>query len=95
VIFSAFAPLQSCALLIIAAAVRNRVGRSHGSDKFNRVFASATPGYVNWSRLAIRKTVISFALLAARGRGGFSGSDYRAAFAGRDQGYFVALQLPD
>src|SRR6266403_1776962 len=32
-------------------------------DRFNRIFGSATNGYVNWSRLAIRKAVLSFALL--------------------------------
>src|SRR5213596_157008 len=33
-------------------------------DWFNRVFGRATNQYVNWSRLAIRKAVLSFAFLA-------------------------------
>jgi HAE1 family hydrophobic/amphiphilic exporter-1 len=67
-------------------------------DKFNRVFGSATHGYVNWSRIAIRKTVLSFGLLAALAVGaGFFGSKLPSGFLPEeDQGYlFVALQLPD
>src|SRR5207237_557931 len=67
-------------------------------DRFNRVFGSATHGYVNWSRLAIRKTILSFALLAVLAVGaGFFGSKLPSGFMPEeDQGYvFVALQLPD
>src|SRR5262245_65770159 len=65
---------------------------------FNRIFASATHGYVNWSRLAIRKAVLSFALLFVLAVGaGFFGSRLPSGFMPEeDQGYvFVALQLPD
>ena len=67
-------------------------------DRFNRVFGAATHGYVNWSRLAIRKTVLSFALLAALAVGaGFFGSQLPSSFLPEeDQGYmYIALQLPD
>ena len=62
------------------------------------MFGRATHGYVNWSRLAIRKAVLSFALLAVlAGGAGFFGSKLPSAFLPEeDQGYmFVALQLPD
>lgn len=67
-------------------------------DRFNRVFGRATHGYVNWSRLAIRKTILSFALLAALAVGaGFFGSKLPSAFLPEeDQGYvFISLQLPN
>jgi multidrug efflux pump len=67
-------------------------------DRFNRVFGHATHGYVNWSRLAIRKTFLSFGLLAALAVGaGFFGSKLPSSFLPEeDQGYvFLALQLPD
>ena len=67
-------------------------------DRFNRVFGNATHGYVNWSRLAIRKTFLSFGLLAALAVGaGFFGSKLPSSFLPEeDQGYvFLALQLPD
>src|SRR5205823_2186147 len=50
-------------------------------DRFNRVFGSATHGYVNWSRLAIRKAVLSFALLAVLAVGaGLFGSRLPSGF---------------
>src|SRR5437667_6553631 len=67
-------------------------------DRFNRVFGSATHGYVNWSRLAIRKAVLTFALLAVLAVGaGLFGSRLPSGFLPEeDQGYvFLALQLPD
>jgi HAE1 family hydrophobic/amphiphilic exporter-1 len=67
-------------------------------DRFNRVFGSATHGYVNWSRLAIRKAVLSFALLAVFAVGaGLFGSRLPSGFLPEeDQGYvYLALQLPD
>jgi hydrophobic/amphiphilic exporter-1 (mainly G- bacteria), HAE1 family len=65
---------------------------------FNRVFGRATHGYVNWSHLLIRRSVISLVLLA--------GVAALAVLAGRklpssflpeeDQGYmFVNVQLPN
>ncbi len=62
------------------------------------MFGSATHGYVNWSRIAIRKAVLSFALLAVFAVGaGLFGSRLPSGFLPEeDQGYvFLALQLPD
>ncbi|MEY2546185.1 MAG: hydrophobic/amphiphilic exporter (mainly bacteria), family [Verrucomicrobiota bacterium] len=67
-------------------------------DKFNRVFGAVTHGYVTWSRLAIRKAVLSFILLAVLAVGaGFFGSRLPSGFLPEeDQGYiYMALQLPD
>jgi HAE1 family hydrophobic/amphiphilic exporter-1 len=67
-------------------------------DRFNRVFGSATHGYVNLSRLAIRKAVLSFVLLFVLAIGaGFFGSKLPSGFLPEeDQGYvFISLQLPN
>jgi multidrug efflux pump len=67
-------------------------------EGFNRVFGSATHGYVNWSRLAIRKSLLSFGLLVLLAAGaGFFGARLPSGFLPEeDQGYvFLALQLPD
>ena len=67
-------------------------------DRFNRVFGSATHGYVNWSRIAIRKSFLSFGLLGTLAVGaGLFGSKLPSGFLPEeDQGYvFLALQLPD
>ena len=89
-------PALSSILLRPRKKVRGPLGWFY--DRFNRVFGSATHGYVNWSRLAIRKAVLSFALLAVlAGGAGFFGSKLPSAFLPEeDQGYmFMALQLPD
>src|SRR6201987_3132487 len=101
VIFSAFnalslSPALSSLLLRPRKKTRGPLGWFY--DRFNRVFGSATHGYVNWSRLAIRKAVLSFALLAVLAVGaGLFGSRLPSAFLPEeDQGYvFLALQLPD
>src|SRR6202007_2811213 len=101
VIFSAFnalslSPALSSILLRPRRKTRGPLGWFY--DRFNRVFGSATHGYVNWSRLAIRKAVLSFALLAVLAVGaGLFGSRLPSAFLPEeDQGYvFLALQLPD
>src|SRR3954452_1704691 len=67
-------------------------------ERFNRVFGSVTHVYVNWSRLAIRKAVLSFGLLAVFAVGaGVFGSRLPSGFLPEeDQGYvYLALQLPD
>src|SRR6202162_6281082 len=66
VIFSAFnalslSPALSSLLLRPRKKTRGPLGWFY--DRFNRIFGSATHGYVNWSRAAIRKAVLSFALL--------------------------------
>ena len=101
VIFSAFnalslSPALSALLLRPRKQVRGPLGWFY--DRFNRTFGSATHGYVNWSRAAIRKAVLSFALLFALAVGaGFFGAKLPSAFLPEeDQGYvFLALQLPD
>jgi hydrophobic/amphiphilic exporter-1 (mainly G- bacteria), HAE1 family len=101
VIFSAFnalslSPALSAMLLRPRKPARGPLGWFYRG--FNRVFGSATHGYVNWSRIAIRKTVLSFALLAALAIGaGFFGAKLPSGFLPEeDQGYvFLALQLPD
>src|SRR5436853_721748 len=101
VIFSAFnalslSPALSALLLRPREKVRGPVGWFF--DRFNRVFGIATHGYVNWSRLAIRKTVLSFALLLVLAIGaGFFGKRLPSGFLPEeDQGYiYAAVQLPD
>ncbi|MGA7273747.1 MAG: efflux RND transporter permease subunit, partial [Candidatus Udaeobacter sp.] len=101
VIFSAFNALSlspALSSLLLRPRKKTRGPLAWFFDKFNRVFGSATHGYVNWSRLAIRKAVLSFALLAVLAVGaGFFGSRLPSSFLPEeDQGYvFVALQLPD
>ena len=101
VILSAFnalslSPALSSILLRPRKKVRGPLGWFY--DRFNRVFGSATKGYVNWSRLAIRKAALSFALLGVLAIGaGVFGSKLPSSFLPEeDQGYmYVALQLPD
>src|SRR6266508_2505552 len=101
VIFSAFnalslSPALSAMLLRPRKKTRGPVGWFF--DRFNRVFGAATHGYVNWSRIAIRKAVLSFALLAVLAvSAGVFGSRLPSGFLPEeDQGYvFLALQLPD
>jgi len=66
VIFSAFnalslSPALSSLLLRPRKKTRGPLGWFY--DRFNRGFGAATRGYVNWSRLAIRKSVLSLGLL--------------------------------
>src|SRR3954469_23291314 len=101
VIFSAFnalslSPALSAMLLRPRKKTRGPVGWFF--DRFNRVFGIATHGYVNWSRFAIRKVFLSFALLLVIALGaGFFGKTLPSGFLPEeDQGYvFLALQLPD
>src|SRR5881397_1342419 len=101
VIFSAFNALSlSPALAAMMLRPRKKTRGPVGwfFDRFNRVFGAATHGYVNWSRIAIRKTVLSFALLAVLAVGaGLFGSRLPSGFLPEeDQGYvYLALQLPD
>src|SRR6476660_2963062 len=101
VIFSAFnalslSPALSAMLLRPRKKTRGPVGWFF--DRFNRVFGIATHGYVNWSRIAIRKAVLSFGLLAVLAVGaGLFGSRLPSGFLPEeDQVYiYLALQLPD
>ena len=101
VIFSAFNALSlSPALSALLLRPKKKAWGPFGwfFDRFNRVFGAATHGYVNWSRIAIRKAVLSFALLAVLAVGaGLFGSRLPSGFLPEeDQGYiYLALQLPD
>src|SRR5438067_3704286 len=101
VVFSAFnalslSPALSALLLRPRKKTRGPLGWFY--DRFNRIFGSATNGYVNWSRVAIRKSILRLGLLLvlAIAAGAF-GSKLQNGFLPEDaQGYeFIALQLPD
>ena len=101
VIISAFnalslSPALSALLLRPRKKARGPLGWFY--DRFNRVFSSATHGYVSLSRMAIRKSLLSFVLLAVVAAGaGLFGSKLPSGFLPEeDQGYmYLALQLPD
>src|SRR6059036_404199 len=101
VILSAFnalslSPALSALLLRPRKKTRGPVGWFF--DRFNRVFGVATHGYVSWSRLAIRKSVLSLALLVvlAIAAGAFGAKLPSGFLPEEDQGYvYLALQLPD
>src|SRR2546422_2537681 len=66
-------------------------------DWFNRVFEGATEGYVRWSAVLVRKTVVVVVLLALFCvAGGFLASRIPSSFLpDEDQGYvYVNVQLP-
>src|ERR671918_569676 len=101
VIFSAFNALSlspALAAMLLRPRKKTRGPVGWFFDRFNRVFASATRGYVSVSRVAIRKAFLSFGVLAALTVGaGLFGSRLPSSFLPEeDQGYvFLALQLPD
>src|SRR5690348_129876 len=101
VIFSAFNALSlspALSSLLLRPKKDSRGPLRWFFNRFNLVFGRVNHGYVNWSRLAIRKAVLSFALLAVLAVGaGFFGSRLPSGFLPEeDQGYvFLALQLPD
>ncbi len=101
VIFSAFNALSlspALSALLLRPRKKTRGVLGWFFDRFNRVFGRATDGYVNWSRAAIRKAVLSFALLLVVAIGaGFFGKRLPSGFLPEeDQGYvYLALQLPD
>ena len=101
VIFSAFnalslSPALSTMLLRPRGKMRGPLGSFFGW--FNRVFGAMTDGYVRWSRLAIRKIFLSFALLLllSIGAGGFGSRLPSGFLPEEDQGYvYMAVQLPE
>jgi HAE1 family hydrophobic/amphiphilic exporter-1 len=101
VIFSAFNALSlspALAAMLLRPRKKTRGPVGWFFDRFNRLFASANRGYVSLSRVAIRKTFLSFGLLAVLAIGaGLFGSRLPSSFLPEeDQGYiFLALQLPD
>jgi HAE1 family hydrophobic/amphiphilic exporter-1 len=67
-------------------------------DWFNRTFERATDGYVRWSAVLVRKTVVMVVLLAVfTAAGGFFASRLPSSFLpDEDQGYaYVNVQLPN
>ena len=101
VIFSAFNALSlspALAAMLLRPRKKTRGPVGWFFDRFNRVFASATRGYVSVSRVAIRKAFLSFGVLAVLAVGaGLFGSRLPSSFLPEeDQGYiYLALQLPD
>jgi HAE1 family hydrophobic/amphiphilic exporter-1 len=101
VIFSAFnalslSPALSALLLRPGKKARGPLGWFF--ERFNRVFGTATHGYVGLSRLAIRKSFMSLVLLVLFAVGAaFFGAKLPGAFLPEeDQGYvYIALQLPN
>ena len=67
-------------------------------DWFNRVFDRATEGYVRWSAVLVRKTVVVVVLLAVfAAAGAFFANRVPTSFLpDEDQGYaYVSVQLPN
>jgi hydrophobic/amphiphilic exporter-1 (mainly G- bacteria), HAE1 family len=67
-------------------------------DWFNRVFERATDGYVHWSGVLVKKTVVVVVLLAISGVGAafFSRRVPTSFLPDEDQGYaYVVVQLPN
>ena len=67
-------------------------------DWFNRVFEQGTEGYVRWSAVLVRKTVVVIVLLVAVSvAAGFFASRVPSSFLpDEDQGYaYINLQLPN
>ena len=67
-------------------------------DWFNRMFQRATDGYVRWSGVLVKKTVVVVVLLAIFGlaAGFFSHSVPTSFLPDEDQGYaYVVVQLPN
>ena len=67
-------------------------------DWFNRMFQRATDGYVHWSGVLVKKTVVVVVLLAIFGlaAGFFSHSVPTSFLPDEDQGYaYVVVQLPN
>ena len=65
---------------------------------FNRVFARATRGYVDWSHLLIRRSILSLVLLAGvAGMAVWAGRHLPSSFLPEeDQGYiYINVQLPN
>ena len=101
VIFSAFNALSlspALAALLLKPRTKSQGPVARFFEWFNRVFGRATQGYVQWSSILIRRSVISLVLLA--------GVTAAAVLVGRrlpssflpeeDQGYaYINVQLPN
>src|SRR5580765_3291861 len=101
VILSAFNALTlspALAALLLRPRTESRGLLRRFFDWFNRSFERATEGYVRWSAVLIRKTVVAVVLLVVFGlAGGFFANRVPSSFLpDEDQGYaYVNLQLPN
>src|SRR5216110_487380 len=96
--FNALTLSPALSALLLRPKQKNKGPLGKFFELFNRGYGRLTNGYVNWSRLAIRKAVLSFALLVVFAVGaGLFGSRLPSGFLPEeDQGYvYLALQLPD
>ena len=101
VIISAFnaltlSPALSALLLRPRTKSRGLLGKFF--DWFNRIFGRATEGYVRWSEVLIRKSVIALAMLVAFGVAAFFFSNRvpTSFLPDEDFGYlYVNMQLPN
>jgi HAE1 family hydrophobic/amphiphilic exporter-1 len=96
--FNALTLSPALAALLLKPRTQSRGLLRRFFDWFNRVFELATEGYVRWSAVLVRKTVVVVVLLVAFGvAAGFFASRVPSSFLpDEDQGYaFVNLQLPN
>ena len=66
-------------------------------DKFNRLFERATDGYVKWSAVLLKKSVVALVLIVLFGAAGlfFANRIPTSFLPDEDQGYaYVSVQLP-
>jgi hydrophobe/amphiphile efflux-1 (HAE1) family protein len=101
VLFSAFNALTlspALAALLLRKREESRGRLRRFFDWFNRIFERATEGYVRWSAILVRKSVVALVLLVAFGAaGGFFANRVPSSFLpDEDQGYFyINVQLPN
>jgi HAE1 family hydrophobic/amphiphilic exporter-1 len=96
--FNALTLSPALAALLLRPRTQSRGLLRRFFDWFNRVFERATEGYVRWSGVLIRKTVVVVVLLVGFGvAGGFFANRVPSSFLpDEDQGYaYVNMQLPN
>jgi HAE1 family hydrophobic/amphiphilic exporter-1 len=96
--FNALTLSPALAALLLRPRTESRGLLRRFFDWFNRTFERLTEGYVRWSAVLIRKTVVAVVLLVAFALGGgfFANRVPSSFLPDEDQGYaFVNLQLPN
>jgi len=96
--FNALTLSPALAALLLRPRTQSRGLLRRFFDWFNRSFERATEGYVRWSAVLVRKTVVVVVLLVAFGlAGGFFANRVPSSFLpDEDQGYaYINLQLPN
>ena len=96
--FNALTLSPALAALLLKPRTPSRGFLQRFFDWFNRVFERATEGYVRWSAVLVRKTVVVVVLLAVfSAAGGFFANRIPSSFLpDEDQGYaYVNVQLPN